>query len=39
MVKELEALDDNPRRWAQPPKIGTEGDTRRYRDAAIQYFK
>lgn len=39
LVKELRALADDPRAWPQPPRIGTEPDSRRYRDWAIRYFR
>ena len=39
LVDELRQLPDDPRQWPQPPRLGTEGDSRRYRDAAIRYFK
>jgi RHS repeat-associated protein len=39
LVDELQRLDNDPRRWPQPPRLGTEGDSRRYRDAAIRYFR
>jgi RHS repeat-associated protein len=39
LVEELEALPADPRLWPQPPRVGTEGDSRRYRDWAIRYFR
>jgi len=39
IVNELRNLPDDPRRWPQPPRPGTEGDSRNYRNWAIQYFQ
>jgi RHS repeat-associated protein len=39
LVGELRHLPDDPRQWASPPRRGTEGDSRRFRDWAIWYFK
>ena len=36
---ELRGLPDDPTRWPQPPRPGTEGDSRRYRDGAIRLFQ
>jgi len=37
-VDELRGLPDDSRRWPQPPRPGTEGDSERYRWGAIQRF-
>lgn len=34
----LGRLNNDPTKWDNPPRIGTEGDTRRYRSAAERYF-
>jgi RHS repeat-associated protein len=39
LVNELRRLNDDPRLWAQPPRPGTEDDSRRYRDWAIRWFR
>jgi hypothetical protein len=39
LVKELDALPDDPRKWSNPPKPGTERDSRQYRDWARRYFR
>ncbi|MCR8960605.1 DUF6531 domain-containing protein [Variovorax sp. S2] len=39
MVDELQRLPDNPRDWPQPPRPGTEADSRAYRDSAIGSFR
>ncbi|MBJ7312914.1 RHS repeat-associated core domain-containing protein [Rugamonas sp. CCM 8940] len=39
LVDELRALPNDPRQWPVPPRPGTEGDTRRYRDNAILLFR
>lgn len=38
LVKELKALPDNSKKWPDPPPTGTEGDSERYRRAAIDWF-
>jgi hypothetical protein len=38
LVDELKVLPDDPRRWARPPRPGTEGDTDWYRWGAIKWF-
>jgi len=38
LVKELKALPTDPRKWSRPPSPGTEGDSDRYRRAAIILF-
>ncbi|MGJ7558733.1 RHS repeat-associated core domain-containing protein [Variovorax sp. RB3P1] len=39
LVEELRALPEEPRQWPQPPRPGTESDTRAYRDSAIGHFR
>ena len=39
LVGELDSLPDDPRRWPSPPRIGTEEDSRTYRDAARRLFR
>ena len=39
LVEELEELPNDPRAWGTPPRTGTEGDSRRYRDDAIELFR
>lgn len=39
LVEQLLALSDNPKKWPQPPRKGTENDSARYRDWAIDFFK
>ena len=39
VVNELRALDHDPRRWPRPPRPGTEGDSRRFRDMTILWFR
>jgi len=39
LVDELGHLPNDPRQWESPPRPGTEGDSRRYRDWAIDYFR
>jgi len=39
LVDDLNQLPDDPRKWKNPSRSGTEGDSRRYRDAAKRYFK
>lgn len=39
LVDELRRLPDDPRKWPNPPRPGTEGDSRSYRDKAIRYFR
>jgi RHS repeat-associated protein len=34
----LKRLDDDPRKWKEPPTRGTEDDARKYRDDAIWWF-
>jgi len=38
LVKDLRGISDNPLNWPRPPRPGTEGDSRRFRDWAIWYF-
>jgi RHS repeat-associated protein len=38
MTDELEALPDNPKQWPQPPKAGTEADSRSFKKHAQGYF-
>jgi RHS repeat-associated protein len=38
LVNELRALDNNPRNWPQPPRAGTDVDSRDYRNWAIDFF-
>lgn len=38
LVKELKALSDDPKKWSERPRKGTEGDSARYRGWAIKYF-
>jgi len=38
LTDELRNLHNDPRQWPQPPRPGTEGDTIRYRNNAIEYF-
>jgi len=38
LLNELQGIGDNPLTWPQPPRPGTEGDSRRFRDWAIWYF-
>ena len=39
LVDELQHLPNDPRLWPRPPRSGTEGDSRRFRDWAIRYFR
>lgn len=39
LVEELDALPNDPRLWPSPPRPGTEGDSRSYRDAARRWFR
>lgn len=39
LLRDLDNLADDPRRWPRPPRQGTEGDSRRYRDFARRYFR
>ncbi len=39
LVKELKDLPDDPTKWPQPPRPGTEEDSRRYRATAIWLFR
>ena len=39
LVEELEDLPNDPRWWASPPRAGTLIDSRRYRDAATNFFR
>ncbi|MBI1746582.1 MAG: hypothetical protein HYR55_08340, partial [Acidobacteria bacterium] len=39
LVNCLRRLDRDPRNWPRPPRPGTEGDSSKYRDDAIWYFK
>lgn len=38
MVNNLKNLDDDPTKWPNYPRPGTEGDSRRYRRGAILIF-
>ncbi len=38
MVEELRILPNDPRKWPQPPRPGTERDSRNYRDRAIGWY-
>jgi RHS repeat-associated protein len=38
MVEELQVLPNDPRKWPQPPRPGTERDSRIYRDRAIGWY-
>ena len=39
LVDELRRLDNDPRRWPNPPRAGTENDSRSYRNQAIDWFR
>jgi RHS repeat-associated protein len=39
LFDELRDLSDDPRRWPQPPRPGTEGDSESYRKEAIWWFR
>jgi hypothetical protein len=39
MVEELQALPDDPTKWPSPPRLGTESDSRQYRNSAIGSFR
>jgi hypothetical protein len=39
LVDDLQALPDDPRKWSNPPRKGTEVDSRRYRFGAIKLFQ
>jgi len=38
LIEELKALPSDSRKWPQPPRSGTEGDTERFRQGAITIF-
>jgi hypothetical protein len=38
LVKELKNLPSDPARWPRPPRPGTEEQSARYRDYAIDYY-
>jgi RHS repeat-associated protein len=38
LVNELKSLPSDPRKWPNPPRHGTEGDSGRYSQAAQWYF-
>ena len=39
LVEELEDLPNDPRWWASPPREGTNGDSRSFRDEATKIFR
>ena len=39
LVECLSKLPDDSRKWPNPPRKGTEGDSERYRNAARRYFQ
>jgi RHS repeat-associated protein len=38
VVTDLNNLSDDPKKWPQPPRVGTERDSAQYRRDAIDYF-
>ena len=38
LIKELQALPNDPKKWPNPPRKGTETDTFRYRSWALSWF-
>lgn len=38
LVRDLKMLSDDPRKWPQPPRSGTERDSKLYRRGAIEWF-
>jgi len=38
LVTDLKSLSDDSKKWSQPPRAGTEGDSEQYRKGAIQIF-
>ncbi|MBI1883929.1 MAG: hypothetical protein HYS08_06950 [Chlamydiae bacterium] len=39
LVDKAKKLPDDPRDWPEPPKKGTEEDSRNFKELAIEYFK
>jgi hypothetical protein len=39
LVKELDDLSGDSRLWPNPPRLGTERDSERYRNMARKYFR
>ena len=39
LIKELLNLNDDPKKWPNPPPAGTESDSQKYRGWAIWYFR